>query len=134
MSKVVEKLIGGQIAKLRKDRELTQGQLAELVDVSTETISRLERGVSIPSLKTLEKISESLHASLKDLFDFERPKAPKGTQLEQETTKIITYLQTKKVDDIRMCYRILRCIFENVEKNYAHTETDKQKIYRTRQK
>jgi transcriptional regulator with XRE-family HTH domain len=134
MSKDVEKLIGGQIARLRKERELTQGQLAELVDVSTETISRLERGVSIPSLKTLDKISESLHGRLKDLFDFERPKAPKGTQLEQETTKVITYLQTKKVDDIRMCYRILRCIFENIEKSYAHTETDKQKIYRTRQK
>lgn len=134
MSKDVEKIIGGQIARLRKERELTQGQLAELVDVSTETISRLERGVSIPSLKTLDKISESLHGSLKDLFDFERPKAPKGTQLEQETTKVITYLQTKKVDDIRMCYRILRCIFENIEKSYAHTEAKKQKIYRTLQK
>lgn len=120
MSNNVEKLIGEQIARLRKERELTQSQLAELVDVSTETISRLERGVSIPSLKTLEKISKSLHANLKDLFDLERPKKHKTTDIEQEAAKLMTYIQSKKADDIRMCYRILRTIFENIEKGYVH--------------
>ncbi len=76
MSKSVEKLIGAQIAGIRKDREITQERLAELVDVAAETISRLERGVSIPSLKTLEKISRVLHTSLKDLFDFEYRQKP----------------------------------------------------------
>lgn len=122
MSNNVEKLIGEQIARLRKERELTQSQLAELVDVSTETISRLERGVSIPSLKTLEKISISLHANLKYLFDFERPKRGKASHIEQEAAKLMTYIQTKKADDIRMCYRILRSIFENIEKGYVHTK------------
>lgn len=45
MSNSVEKLIGARIARIRKEREITQEQLAELVDVATETISRLERGV-----------------------------------------------------------------------------------------
>lgn len=119
MSKNVEKLIGEQIAKIRKERELTQSQLAEMIDVSTETISRLERGVSIPSLKTLENISKALHSSLKDLFDFEYPQKAKGTLIEQEAAKLMAYIKTKKAADIKMSYRILRGIFENIEKDYV---------------
>jgi transcriptional regulator with XRE-family HTH domain len=119
MSKEIEKLIGEQIAKIRKSRELTQNHLAELIDVSTETISRLERGVSVTSIKTLEKISVVLHTDLKNFFDFEIPRKPEHATLEKEIAKIITYLQTKRVDDIKMSYRILRSIFESIDKNYS---------------
>ncbi len=61
MSKSIVKLIGIQIAERRKERKITQEELAELVKVSTETISRLERGVSVPSLKTLEKKKTALY-------------------------------------------------------------------------
>ena len=43
MTKSVEKLIGAQIAKIRNDREITQERLSELINVTPETISRLER-------------------------------------------------------------------------------------------
>ena len=71
MTNKVEKLIGSQIAKIRKERGLTQAQVAELVNVATETISRLERGVSIPSLKRLEKIGRALNTPMKMFFDFD---------------------------------------------------------------
>ena len=61
----VERLIGARIAALRKERNLTQARLAESIDVTTETISRLERGVSMPSLKTLERISNVMDVPLK---------------------------------------------------------------------
>lgn len=117
MSNSIEKLIGVQIARIRKEREITQEQLAESVDVATETISRLERGVSIPSLKTLARISEALHVSLKDLFDFEYPQKPVSA-IEKESMKLLAYLKSKQVDDIKMCYRILKTIFEQIGKNY----------------
>jgi transcriptional regulator with XRE-family HTH domain len=117
MPKDIGKLIGIQVARIRKEREITQEQLAESVDVATETISRLERGVSIPSLITLSKISQALHISLKDLFDFEYPQKPVSA-IEKESMKLLAYLKTKKVDDIKMCYRILKNIFEQIEKDY----------------
>lgn len=122
MSKNVEKLIGEQIARLRKERELTQSQLAELIDVSTETISRLERGVSIPSIRTLEKISTALHISMKGLFDFEKPIKSKESEIEREATRIMTYLLSKRVGDVRMYFRVLKCITENIEKGYVPKE------------
>lgn len=116
MSKGVEKLVGVSIARIRKDRELTQAQLAEIIDTTVETISRLERGISIPSLKTIEKISKALHVHIKDLLDFDYPSFKEPSLREGE--KLFAYLQTKRPEDIRMCYRILKNIFEQIEKNY----------------
>lgn len=113
----VEQLIGTQIAGIRKERAITQEQLAEIIDVTAETISRIERGVSIPSLKTLEKISKALHTSLKDLFDFEYRQKPISAS-EKESAKLLSYLNTKKADDIKMSYNILKKMFEQIENNY----------------
>jgi len=119
MTKSVEKLIGAQIAKIRNDREITQERLSELINVTPETISRLERGVSMPSIKTLEKISRALHTSMKDIFDFEYLAKPdKDDAFEHEFAKLIAFLKTKKANDIKMSYRLLKNIFEQIEKNY----------------
>ncbi len=116
MSEGIEKLIGHSIARIRKDRELTQAQLAEMIDTTVETISRLERGVSIPSLRTLVKISRALHIPIKELLDIEPTHVKTASVNESE--KLLAYLQTKKPEEIRMCYRILKNIFEQIEKNY----------------
>jgi len=120
MAKNIEKLIGAQIARVRKERGITQERLAASVNVATETISRLERGVSMPSLITLEKISHALHSPLKDLFDFEYPES-KGDAFENEIDKLIAFLKTRDSDDIKMCYQMLKIIFGQIEKNYHHT-------------
>ena len=45
---------GGQvIQRMRKERGMTQEQLAEKADVSSNSISRIERGHLIPALSTL---------------------------------------------------------------------------------
>ena len=132
MPEDVEKLIGAQIARIRKEREITQEQLAESVDVATETISRLERGVSIPSLKTLAKISWALHTSLRDLLDFEYPLKPKDIFSEQELAKIITLLKMRSKEDIQMGYQVLKNLFEQIEKNYRLKHTPKKPKSRER--
>jgi len=116
MPSEVERLIGRRIASLRKERNLTQARLAESIDVTTETVSRLERGVSMPSLKTLEGISNVLDVPLKDLFNFKHPKNTKKFPQEKEISKIIAFLKYKKEDEIKMAYVILRSVFDAVKK------------------
>ena len=118
MSDVIEKKIGAQLARIRRERGLTQAELAELIDVTTETISRLERGVSIPSLKTLEAIGNALNIRLRDIFDFEYQPKARGSAFDKEVAKLLAFLKTKKADDIDMCFRIIRNIFDQIEKNY----------------
>lgn len=67
---MVEKALGKRIAKLRKDKELSQEQLAANTDYSVEFISLVERGINAPSVAGLEKIAVALGVEIKDLFDF----------------------------------------------------------------
>jgi len=65
--KVNEKL-GKRVRKTRRDRKMTQEDLAEKVGLHYTTISRIERGISNPPVQTIDKISKALKISLSDLF------------------------------------------------------------------
>ncbi len=53
---------GGQvIQRTRKECGMTQEQLAEKTDVSSNSISRIERGQLVPSLSTLVDICNALN-------------------------------------------------------------------------
>ncbi len=60
--------VGFYILYFRKKRELTQRQLADLIDVNYETISRIENANTGLSLDMLLKISKALDISLSELF------------------------------------------------------------------
>ena len=52
---------GGQaIQRIRKERGMTQEQLAEMTNVASNSISRIERGLLIPALPTLIDICNAL--------------------------------------------------------------------------
>lgn len=61
-------LIAKRIRRLRKQKELTQEELAEKVHVSTTHIGLVETGKRRASLKTLQRIASALGVKLKDLF------------------------------------------------------------------
>lgn len=57
------------VSRLRKERGLTQAQLADLVGVSQAHISRLERGDDSASLKLIYDIANALRVQPSDLFE-----------------------------------------------------------------
>lgn len=118
MTSRVETLLGSQIARIRKERDITQAKLAEMIDVTIETISRLERGVSIPSLKTLETISNVLNVSLRELFDFEYTVKSMDSEMEKETRKLLAFLKSRTANEIKVGYKVLKGLFEEIEKVY----------------
>ncbi len=66
--------MGGFVSYLKKYRllaGLTQGELAELVDVRRETIVRLESGRYNPSLKLAIDIARAVQAPIEEIFVFE---------------------------------------------------------------
>lgn len=54
------KMFGRQVKALRRERGLSQAQLAEAVSLSEEWIRRIERGEGSPSLDAIEAISKAL--------------------------------------------------------------------------
>ncbi len=89
-----------------------------MIDVTIETISRLERGVSIPSLKTLEIISNALNVPLKELFDFEYTAKLADSETEKETRKLLAFLKSRTTGEVKMGYRILKGLFDEIERGY----------------
>ena len=77
---MLQKKLGRRIASLRKDRKLTQEQLAEAIGCSVEFISLVERGVNAPSVSGLEKFAEILKVEVRELFTFD-PAATKQVLL-----------------------------------------------------
>jgi transcriptional regulator with XRE-family HTH domain len=61
---------GQRLKELRKAKNLTQERLAELLEVSVESVSNMERGIYAPSFETLEKLSAALNVPVKELFNF----------------------------------------------------------------
>jgi transcriptional regulator with XRE-family HTH domain len=64
-------LFGKKLRKIRRYRDLTQERLAELLGVSVEFVSNMERGVNAPSFETIEKIAEAFDLPVSALFSFE---------------------------------------------------------------
>ena len=67
---MLQKRLGQRIADLRKNRRLTQTELAKAVDCSVEFISLVERGVNAPSVARLEDFAKALKVEVVDLFTF----------------------------------------------------------------
>ena len=57
--------IGETIKKRRKELKITQPHLAELAQINTNTLYRLERGQGNPSLEILGKVAEVLGMNIK---------------------------------------------------------------------
>ena len=63
------KIIQNNIKKYRKERNLTQEQLSELCNISTDYLSEIERGKKVPSLKRFILIVEALEIPLVKFFE-----------------------------------------------------------------
>ena len=63
------KQLGERVKRLRKQKGLTQEQLADKIRVSSTYIGFIEQGLRNPSINTADKIARVLGVKLSDLFD-----------------------------------------------------------------
>jgi len=67
-SSVLGDQLGRQVAKRRKALGWLQADLAEKLGVETETISRFERGLALPSLERLDEMAHILGIPIAELL------------------------------------------------------------------
>ena len=65
---MTSKECGGFISELRKEKELTQKELAEKINVSDKAISRWETGKGYPDVTSLVSLSEYFDVSVNELL------------------------------------------------------------------
>jgi transcriptional regulator with XRE-family HTH domain len=74
----LRKLFGKKLRSIRKGRGMTQEAFAELLDISVDFLSMVERGVSAPSFESIETFSITLGVPVRDFFDFAPDKPSKA--------------------------------------------------------
>jgi transcriptional regulator with XRE-family HTH domain len=76
-----------RIRVIRKRRGLTQEALAEEVERTVDAISQLERGRSLPSFETLERLALALDVPIRDFFD-----VGKGDDDSMQPTRLLAMI------------------------------------------
>ena len=70
------KATGGLIARRRKEKHWSQGELTEWLHVTDKAVSKWETGRGFPDLKLLEPLAQTLEVSLVELLQGERTSSP----------------------------------------------------------
>lgn len=102
-----KQLLGARIREIRKIRELSQEELAERADISTQYVSNIERGKENPTLDLLLRLAEALRVTLGQLCDFETVE-----QLNQKKMRsaVNTILKDVNPDRLRLALKVLRSL------------------------
>lgn len=66
------KVFGQFIARVRKEKNMTQADLAKIIGVTDKAISRWERGIGFPDINTLEPLANALGISVLELMRSEK--------------------------------------------------------------
>jgi len=58
---------GKRVRAIRLKKEMSQGDVAKLLDVHRTYVSKIERGIQNMSLQRIEKLAKALKVEIKDL-------------------------------------------------------------------
>lgn len=91
--------IGLSVREMRKARKLTQARLAEMTARTEDTISQIERGVSVPSIETLVAVCEALDVTLDTIVTISTldDHTDEHSVLFRKAVAILTKLQTAEL-------------------------------------
>ncbi len=98
----ISKKLGKRIKELRERKKLTQLVFAEMVNMESSNISKIERGIQIPKEESLIKIAKALNVTVKDLFDYEH-----FENKQELIKKIIEILNDSDEKTVQNFYKIL---------------------------
>ena len=88
--------IGGFLRELRKEKELTQEQLAEKFGVSSRSVSRWENGNTMPELGILVELADYYEVDIKEIIDGERKSEIMKTEEKETMQKVADYAEAEK--------------------------------------
>lgn len=91
-----QRRIGSFLQQLRKEKSITQEQFAEVIGVSSRTVSRWETGSNMPDLDILIQIADYYEVEIREIFDGERKDEKMNKELEETVLKAADYSNEEK--------------------------------------
>lgn len=123
--------IGAFLKALRKQKGLTQEQMAEKFNVSNRTVSRWENGNNMPDLDILIEIADYYEVDLRELLDGERRSEKVNTENNETVLKVVDYTNTETERYTRRVRRLLLigATFWFVSSFINHTVLDSNPVF-----
>lgn len=94
----MKETFGQRLSKFRKEKNLTQEEISEKVNVSPQAVSKWENDLSIPDIETILKLSEILDVSLDLLL---------GKETNSEKTQILPKEDRKDPNKLILKIKVL---------------------------
>ena len=93
--------IGKLLQELRKEKGLTQEQLAEQMGVARRTVSRWETGSNMPDLDILMELSDLYSVDLREILSGERKGERMNEELKETVLQVADYSNEEKTRFLR---------------------------------
>lgn len=108
--------IGATIKKLRRDKNITQEQLAEMLGISTNAVSQWECDKTAPDISHLPVLANIFEVSADVLLEIDIAKSKKQSEVKEFTTKYAElHSQGKTEERLNLC--------RAMQKKYPNDET-----------
>ena len=90
------KTLGSFIVMLRKEKNMTQSQLAEKIHVTDKAISKWERGIGIPDISNIEALADALDVTVAEIIQCKKQadssvKSEEVSEIINTTFDIVKY-------------------------------------------
>lgn len=90
--------IGRFIAELRKEKNITQEELSEILGVNVKSVSRWENGKTMPDLSLLPILANELNVEVSELLNGRRMTKEELIELKDTIERLIEYSQKEVID------------------------------------
>ena len=118
--------IGTTIKKLRRDRNITQEQLAEMLGVSTNAVSQWECDKTAPDISHLPILANIFEVSADILLEIDIAKSKKQSEIKEFTAKYSEFHSQGKTEErLKLC--------RTMQKKYPNDETVRYYLLRVLQ-
>lgn len=91
-----QKKTGLFLKELRKEKGLTQEELAEKFFISSRSVSRWETGTNLPDLSILVELADFYNVDIREIVDGERKNENMNHETNETLTKVVEYAAEEK--------------------------------------
>lgn len=103
----IKKLVGSNLKKLRQNKNLTQKQLGNLVNLRVQSVSAIECGENFITAENLNKFCEIFECSPQQFFYTDLTDSNQNNQVITEINNLLTNIDLKTLKRIYNIVKIL---------------------------
>ena len=125
--------IGKNIARLRKEKGLTQRELGEMLGVSNQAVSKWESEITSPDVSVFPSLADVFECSIDEIFEYIPKKErvninilPSGSSKEME--KYLSRQIKFQLDESGSTNKLLQIMSENLSGEFELTEENVERL------